>query len=249
MNQRNTEPRRHGPKGNLLLAALPAADYERLRPAMTLVALRTGAALKDSESQLRYFYFPVSGLVVLLHTQEGGRSEELAVIGNDGCVGASILLSEGKSPRRAVVQIAGHAYRVEPDAVFAEFHRGGALRFLVLRHIQALLTQISQNAVCSQHHVVEQQLCRWLLLRLDRTAASELRVTQGLIGNMLGVRRQAIARVTAKLHEAGLIEYRRGHLAVPDRDKIEAHACECYAVLRKEMNRLLSSEDPLTAQL
>jgi CRP-like cAMP-binding protein len=235
---RDAEAERHAPQDNRLLAALPAADYERLRPHLRLVPLPLGAALCESGSQLRHIYFPVSGLVSLLYTTEDGRTAEIAVVGNDGCVGVMILLGGGgQTPAREVVQIAGYAYRIDSDALLHEFHRGGPTQDLLLRYVQTLMTQISQTAVCNRHHSIEQQLCRWLLLSLDRLPTNEVRMTQHLISNMLGVRRSGIAVATKRLHDAGVIEYRRGNITVPDRAKLLARACECYAVVKKEVDR------------
>jgi len=229
---------RLSPKENYLLAALPAADFERLRGSMTPTALPLGAVLYESGSQMRDCYFPVSGLVSLLYTLEDGGTAEIAVVGNDGCVGVAILLGGGTTPSRAVVQIAGHAYRVKSEAVLAEFRSGGTTEHVLLRYIQSLMTQMSQTAVCNRHHTVEEQLCRWLLLSLDRVPSNKIDMTQELISNMLGVRRVGITEAARKLQAAGLIEYRRGQITVPDRAKLEAHACECYAVVKREMDRL-----------
>ena len=227
------------PKDNYLLAALPTADAERLQRSMMFTALPLGAVLYESGTQMRDCYFPVSGLVSLLYTLEDGGTAEIAVVGNDGCVGVAILLGGGTTPSRAVVQIAGHAYRIDSEAVLAEFRRGGPAEHVLLRYIQSLMTQMSQTAVCNRHHTVEQQLCRWLLLSLDRVPSNEIKMTQELISNMLGVRRVGITEAARKLQAAGLIEYRRGHITVPDRAKLEAHACECYAVVKRETDRLL----------
>jgi len=227
------------PKNNHLLAALPAADVARLQRSMMFTALPLGAVLYESGTQMRHCYFPVSGLVSLLYTLEDGGTAEIAVVGNDGCVGVAILLGGGTTPSRAVVQIAGHAYRIDSEAVLAEFRRGGPAEHVLLRYIQSLMTQMSQTAVCNRHHTVEQQLCRWLLLSLDRVPSNEIKMTQELISNMLGVRRVGITEAARKLQAAGLIEYRRGHITVPDRAKLEAHACECYAVVKRETDRLL----------
>jgi CRP-like cAMP-binding protein len=178
----------------------------------------------------------------LLYTLEDGGTAEIAVVGNDGCVGVAILLGGGTTPSRAVVQIAGYAYRVESEAVLAEFRRGGPAQHVLLRYIQSLMTQMSQAAVCNRHHSVEQQLCRWLLLSLDRVPSNRVDMTQELISNMLGVRRVGITEAARRLQAAGLIEYQRGHITVPDRAKLEAHACECYAAVKRETDRLQSRE-------
>jgi len=204
------------------------------------VPLPLGRVLYESGLRMRHVYFPVSGLVSLLYTLDDGGSAELAVVGNDGCLGVAILLGGSTTPTRAVVQIAGYAYEVDSATVLKEFHRAGPVQSVLLRYVQARMTQVSQTAVCNRHHTVEQQLCRWLLLSLDRIPVNEIHMTQELISNMLGVRRTGITQAARNLQKAGLIEYRRGHIKVPERAKLEAHACECYAVVRKEMDRLLS---------
>ena len=231
---------RFPPQGNRLLAAFPAASLARLAGSMTLAPMRLGEVLHESGSEIRQVYFPVSGLVSLMKTLEGGATAEVAVVGSEGCIGSVLLLSgTGPSLRRAVVQVAGYAYQARAGGILAEFDRGGTAQRLLLRYVQALMTQMSQAAVCNRHHTVEQRLCRWLLQRLDRVSLSDLYVTQELIGSMLGVRRSGVAHAVRNLQDAGIIKYRRGLVAVPDRAKLEAHACECYAVVRKETDRLL----------
>lgn len=233
------------PGGNRLLAAFPAASLGRLSRSMTLAPLRPGEVLHEPGSEIRRLYFPVSGLVSLLKTLEDGATAEVAVVGNEGCIGSVILLSgTGPSLRRAVVQVAGYAYQLRAEAILAEFDEGGAVQNLLLRYVQALMTQMSQAAVCNRYHTVEQRLCRWLLQRLDRIALSELRATQELIGSTLGVRRSGVARAVRNLQEAGIIGHRRGLIAVSDRLKLEKHACECYGVVKKETDRLLRSRLP-----
>ena len=228
------------PRGNHLLAAFPAASLERLSGSMTLAALRPGEVLHGSGSEIRQLYFPVSGLVSLLKTLEDGATAEVAVVGNEGCIGSVIFLSgTGPSLRRAVVQVPGYAYQLRAEAILTEFDGAGAVQRLLLRYVQALMTQMSQAAVCNRYHTVEQRLCRWLLQRLDRIAQSELRVTYELVGSMLGVRRSGVARAVRDLQEGGIIEHRRGLIAVSDRPKLEKHACECYGVVKKETDRLL----------
>ena len=229
------------PRENRLLAALPAEDFARLRPHMKLTALPLGRVLHESSAQVRHLYFPVSGLVSLLYTLQDGATAELAVVGNDGCVGLAILLGGGTTPSRAVVQIAGHAYQVPSAAILEEFRRQGRLQSMLLRYIQARIAQVSQVAVCNRHHSVEQQLCRWLLLSLDRVPTSDIRVTHEQVSNMLGVRRTGITQAARTLARAGLIENRRGVIEVSDRAKLEAHACECYAAIKRETDRLFSS--------
>jgi CRP-like cAMP-binding protein len=240
MLNRRTGSERHSPAQNHLLAGLSGTDYDRLRPQMQLVPLQLGKALYEPGSPLRHLYFPVAGVVSLLYTMHDGSTAEIAIIGRDGCVGVAVLLGAVSTLSRPVVQIAGHAYQIETAVILDEFHRGGPLQRLILRYVQSLMTQVSQTAVCNRHHTVEQQLCRWLLLTLDRIASNEVRMTQELISNMLGVRRSGVTQAARTLQEAGLIEYRRGHITVLDRGKLEAHACECYAVVRKETDSLLS---------
>jgi CRP-like cAMP-binding protein len=224
---------------NHLLAALPAAEYERLRLALTRVELPLGQVLFESGAPLDYVYFPCAGLVSLLHKTADGASGEVAVIGNDGCVGIAILLGGGTMPSRAIVQIAGHAWRIKPEPILEEFHRGGVLQHLLLRYVQALMAQISQTVVCNRHHSVEQQLGRWLLLSLDRIDSGEIRMTQKLLGYMLGVRRTGITEAARRLQAAGLIRHARGCITVLDRAALEARGCECYGVVSRETERLL----------
>ena len=231
-------PPRISPRENRLLAALPDDDFARLQQSMTLTGLPLGAVLYESGSQMRDVYFPVSGLVSLLYTLADGGSAEIAVVGNDGCVGIAILLGGGTTPSRAVVQIEGYAYKIASDTLLAEFHKNVQVQQLLLRYIQSLMTQMAQTAVCNRHHTVEQQLCRWLLLSLDRVPDNRVNMTQELISQMLGVRRVGVTGAARKLQEAGLIEYSRGHITVPDRAKLEAHACECYSVVKRETDRL-----------
>jgi CRP-like cAMP-binding protein len=225
---------------NHLLAALTAAELEPLLPHMTLTGLALGSVLYEPGSKMADVYFPISGVVSLLYTLEDGHTTELAIVGNDGCVGIAVLLGGATTPSQAIVQIAGYAYRISASTIVAEFHNGGATSRVLLRYVQALMTQMMQTAVCNRHHTVEQQLCRWLLLSLDRLPSNKVRMTQELISNMLGVRRSGITAAARKLQAAGVIEY-RGHITVPDRAKLEAHACECYAVVKKETDRLLGS--------
>ena len=229
----------HNPKQNRLLAALSAADYERLLPELELVPLPLGWVLYESGSQLEYLYFPTSSIVSLLYVMENGASAEIAVAGNDGLIGIALFMGGETTPSRAVVQSAGYAYRLGSNAMKGEFRRGGSLQTLLLRYTQALITQMSQTAVCNRHHSVEQQLCRWLLLSLDRLPSNELQMTQELIANMLGVRREGVTEAAGKLQADGLIHYSRGHIRVLDRVKLEARVCECYAVVKREMDRLL----------
>jgi len=224
---------------NRLLALLPKTDFERLEPHLKAVSLSLGNALYESGTQLHHVYFPVDSIVSLLYVLENGGSAEIAVVGNEGVVGVSLFMGGETTPSRAVVQIAGRAYCLDRELLMAEFVRGGELQHLLLRYTQALLTQMAQTAVCNRHHSLDQQLCRWLLLSLDRLPSNELVMTQVLIANMLGVRREGVTEAAGKLQEAGLIQYSRGHITVLDRLGIEARTCECYAVVKRESDRLL----------
>ena len=228
------------PSQNHLLAALPATEYERLAPHLERVPLLLGEVLYEPGGQLQHVYFPTTGIVSLLCVLESGASAEIAGVGNEGVIGISLFMGGDTTPSSAVVQTAGHAYRLEARRLKDEFKRGGLMQHLMLRYTQALITQVTQTAVCNRHHSVEQQLCRWLLLTLDRVATRELVMTQELVASMLGVRREGITEAAGKLKLAGLISYRRGHISVLDRSGLEARACECYAVVKKELGRLLS---------
>jgi CRP-like cAMP-binding protein len=236
----------HTPKQSHLLNALPPADYERLLPDLELVPLPLGSAVYESGKEQEYVYFPSASIVSLLYVMEDGSSAEIAVVGNEGVVGIALFMGGETTPSRAVVQSAGHAYRLKASLLKKEFERGGALQFLLLRYTQALITQMAQTAVCNRHHSVEQQLCRWLLLSLDRLPSNELTMTQELIANMLGVRREGVTEAAGKLQAAGIIEYSRGKITVQDRPKLEARVCECYAVVKRETDRLLSRKSPMT---
>jgi CRP-like cAMP-binding protein len=227
------------PTRNHLLAALPNNDFDRLTPHLRLVSLSLGEALYESGVALRNVYFPIDSIVSLLTVMTDGASAEVALVGNDGVVGVSLFMGGESTPSRAVVQSAGHAYCLRAATLKSEFTRAGAMQHLLLRYTQALLTQMAQTAVCNRHHTLDQQLCRWLLLSLDRLPSSELAMTQDLIANMLGVRREGVNDAAGKLQEAGLIHYSRGHIVVLDRLGIEARTCECYAVVKKESDRLL----------
>jgi CRP-like cAMP-binding protein len=224
---------------NSILAALPESDFERLSPHLEPVDLPLGAALYEAGSRLRQLYFPSSGIVSLLQVMADGASAEIAVVGNEGVVGIAMFMGGETTPSRAVVQSAARAYAINADVLKEEFGRGGTLQYLLLRYTQALITQMSQTAVCNRHHTVEQQLCRWLLMSIDRLGRNEdLVMTQELIANMLGVRREGVTLAASKLQEDGLIRYARGRIEVISRAKLEKRVCECYAAVKKEYERL-----------
>ncbi len=226
--------------GNHLLAALPADALERLRGALDVIPLQLGEAIYEAGVAMHHLYFPVEGIVSMLQVMEDGSSAEIAVVGNEGVVGIAMFMGgAATTPSRAVVQSAGHAYRLEGERLHSEFKRGGRLQELLLRYTQALITQMSQTAVCNRHHSIEQQLCRWLLLSLDRLPSSDLVMTQELIANMLGVRREGVTEAAGKLQQAGLIRYARGRIEVLNRAKLERRVCECYTTVKKEYDRLL----------
>jgi CRP-like cAMP-binding protein len=231
----------HDPRQNHLLAALPATDFERLQSHLKLIPLPLGEALYEPGIGLRHLYFPTNSIVSLLYVMADGASAEIAVVGNEGVIGVSLFMGGETTPSRAVVQSAGHAYRLPGQVLKEEFIRGGAMQHLLLRYTQSLLTQMAQTAVCNRHHSLDQQLCRWLLLSLDRLPTNELVMTQELIANMLGVRREGVTGAAGHLQEAGLIEYSRGRITVLDRLGLEARTCECYAVVKRECDRLLPS--------
>jgi CRP-like cAMP-binding protein len=230
----------HSPNQNHLLAALPAAELESLSSHLELAPLRLGDMLYEPGAQLQHAYFPTTSIVSLHYVMESGASAETAGVGNEGIVGISLFMGGDTTSSSAVVQTAGHAYRLERRVLLQEFKRAGALQGLLLRYTQALITQMSQTAVCNRHHSLEQQLCRWLLLTADRLPETELVMTQDLVASMLGVRREGITEAAGKLQAAGYISYRRGHITVLDRAGLETRVCECYAVVKKEMDRLLS---------
>jgi len=233
------EPVPHNPRQNHLLDALPVADYERLAAHLELIPMRLGDVLYESGDRLRFVYFPTTSIVSLLYVMEDGASAEIAVVGNEGILGISLFMGGETTPSRAVVQSAGHGFRLKAALLKNEFGRFGPTMHLLLRYTQALITQMAQTAVCNRHHSVDQQLCRWLLLSLDRLSSNELAMTQELIANMLGVRREGVTEAAGKLQEAGLIQYRRGRITVLDRPGLEARACECYQVVKTEFDRLL----------
>jgi len=227
------------PRQNGLLAALSAVELKRIRRQLELVDMPLGKILYEPGRLLEYVYFPVDCIISLLYVLENGASAEIAVVGNEGVVGISLFMGGETTPSRAIVQSAGTAYRLPAAKMMAEFTRGGTIQHLLLRYTQALITQMTQTAVCNRHHSVDQQLCRWLLLSIDRLASPELRMTQELIANMLGVRREGVTEAAGKLQHAGVISYRRGHIKVLDRTKLEGLSCECYEVVRRESARLL----------
>lgn len=232
-------PSSSDPFQNKLLAVLPNDVAGRLLPHLEPVPLALGSTLYESGGRLDHVYFPGNAIVSLLYVMESGASAEIAVVGNEGVVGIALFLGGETMPNRAVVQSAGHAFRLKSNLLQQEFNRSGAFQHLLLRYTLALLAQMAQTAVCNRHHTVDQQLCRWLLLSLDRLPANELAMTQELIANMLGVRREGVTEAAGKLQKAGLIHYSRGHITVLDRPGLEARVCECYDVVRKEFERLL----------
>jgi CRP-like cAMP-binding protein len=234
----------HSPLQNHILANLSAEDYVRLRPNLELTPMPLGWVVYEAGSRLRHTYFPTTSIVSLLYVMENGASAEIAITGNEGLIGIALFMGGESTPSRAVVQGAGHGYRLEASILKREFARGGELQHLALRYTQALITQMAQTAVCNRHHAIDQQLCRWLLLSLDRLPGRELMMTQELIANMLGVRREGVTEAAGKLQGAGLIRYRRGRITVVDRPGLEQRACECYAVVKKELDRLLPPHHP-----
>ena len=230
----------HSPNQNHLLAALPAAEFERLAPHLELVPMLLGETLYEPGSQLQHVYFPTTAIVSLLYILESGSSAEIAGVGNEGVLGISLFMGGDTTPSSAVVQTAGHGYRLPGKVLKDEFNRAGLMQRLLLRYTQALVTQMAQTAACNRHHSIEQQLCRRLLLTLDRLPTNELIMTQELVAAALGVRREGITEAAGNLQRAGFIRYRRGHISVLERSGLEAGACECYAAVKKELGRLLS---------
>ena len=228
------------PTQNLILRMLPPDDFQKMLPQLQPVELDLGHSLYESGGQLEHVYFPVQGIVSLLYVTKGGNSAELAVVGSEGMIGVSLFMGGETTPNRAVVQSRCLAYRLPAAALKTHFAEGGAMQLILLRYTQSLITQISQTAVCNLHHTVDQQLCRWLLLSLDRLPGSELQMTQELIANMLGVRRQGVTESAGKLERLGLIRYSRGMITVLDRQGIEQRVCECYSVVKQETERLLA---------
>ena len=239
MTQTSSQAKPFPPKANHLLAALPAPVFQRLEPHLEHVPLPLGWSVYEAGNRMDYVFFPTEGIVSLLYVMENGASAEIAITGNEGLIGISLFMGGESTSSRAIVQSAGQAYRLRANVLKDEFERGGALQRLLLRFTQALITQMTQTAVCNRHHTVDQQLCRWLLLSLDRLPANELSMTQELIANMLGVRREGVTAAAGNLQEAGLIQYHRGRIVVLDRPKLEERVCECYSVVKRETDRLL----------
>lgn len=227
------------PQQNHLLAALPTEVQDRLTPYLELLSLPLGKVIYESGDALRHVYFPTDSIVSLLYVMENGASAEISVVGNEGLVGVAVFMGGESTPSRAIVQSAGHAYRLRGQRFKDEFNRHGEMLHLMLRYTQALITQMAQTAVCNRHHSIDQQLCRWLLLSLDRLPSNQLTMTQELIANMLGVRREGVTDAAGKLQRLGVIEYSRGHIEVLDRPQLEQLSCECYAVVKTETDRLL----------
>ena len=230
----------HSPNQNHLLAALPTAEFERLAAHLELVPMALGEILYEPGELMRHAYFPTTAIVSLHYVMESGASAETAGVGNEGIVGVSLFMGGDTTPSSAVVQTAGHGYRLASALLKQEFVRAGLMQRLLLRYTQALITQMTQTAACNRHHSIEQQLCRWLLLTLDRVSTQELIMTQELVASMLGVRREGITEAAGNLQRAGVIRYRRGHIAVLERSGLETRVCECYATVKKELSRLLS---------
>ena len=229
----------HDPKKNHLLAALPEVEYQRWLPHLEWVGMPLGRVLYEAGGTLAHVYFPTTAIISLLYVMENGASAEIAIVGNEGIVGIALFMGGESTPSRAVVQSAGEGFRLKANVMKDEFNRAGPVLHLLLRYTQALITQMTQTAVCNRHHTLDQQLCRWLLLSLDRLSGDELAMTQELIANMLGVRREGVTEAALKLQEVGLIRYARGHITVLDRVRLQQRSCECYAVVKKEYDRLL----------
>jgi CRP-like cAMP-binding protein len=224
---------------NHLLSVLPEPERARLVPHLVPVDMPLGQVVYESGDHLRYVYFPTTSIVSLLYVMEDGASAEIAIVGNEGLIGIALFMGGETTPSRAIVQSAGAAFRLDAQILKQEFIRGGPVQRLLLRYTQALITQMAQTAVCNRHHSIDQQLCRWLLLSMDRLPSNELKMTQELIANMLGVRRSGVTEAALKLQDAGLIRYGHGHIQVLDRPGLEKRVCECYRVVKREFDRLL----------
>jgi CRP-like cAMP-binding protein len=233
-------PRTTDPTQNQILEALPPAERARLFPHLRLVEMRLGMVLYESGTALRHIYFPTDSIVSLLYVMRDGESAEIAVVGHEGAIGVALFMGGETTTSRAIVQSAGSAYGLAGNRLKQEFNRHGQMLHILLRYTQSLITQMSQTAVCNRHHTLDQQLARWLLLSLDRLPSNHLDMTQELIANMLGVRREGVTAAAGKLQDCGVIEYRRGHITVLDRPKLEQLSCECYAVVKQETDRLLA---------
>jgi CRP-like cAMP-binding protein len=237
--QEGLMPEPHDPRQNQLLAVLPQTEWQRWEPHLEPIELPLGRVLYESGRKLGHVYFPTNAIVSLLYVMEDGAPAEIAVVGREGIVGIAVYMGGESTTNRAIVQSAGRGYRLRASVLKEEFERGGPVQHLLLRYTQALITQMAQTAVCNRHHSLDQQLCRWLLLSLDRLSGNELVMTQELIANMLGVRREGVTEAAGRLQKAGLVEYHRGHIHVLDRQGLERRACECYGVVRREYDRLL----------
>jgi CRP-like cAMP-binding protein len=237
--RRTDMPKADAPEHNHLIAALPQEVMARIRPHLEFMPLTLGQVLYESGDTLRHVYFPIDSIVSLLYVMENGASAEISVVGNEGIIGVALFMGGESTPSRAVVQSAGGAYRLLGSRLKDEFNRHGELLTLMLRYTQSLITQMAQTAVCNRHHTIDQQLCRWLLLSLDRLASNQLTMTQELIANMLGVRREGVTESAGRLQKLGVIEYHRGQITVLNRLQLEGLCCECYAVVKKECDRLL----------
>jgi CRP-like cAMP-binding protein len=231
------------PRENHILDALPVEERDRLFPHLNLISMPLGKVLYESGETLKHIYFPTDSIVSLLYVMKDGASAEIAVVGNEGAIGVALFMGGETTPSRAIVQSAGSAYRLDRKRLKLEFNRHGQMLNLLLRYTQSLITQMAQTAVCNRHHSVNQQLCRWLLLSLDRLQANEVKMTQELIANMLGVRREGVTAAAGELQRAGVIRYSRGKITVLDRPKLEQLSCECYSVVKKETDRLLNAVD------
>ena len=227
------------PRDNWLLAALAAREWDRWVPHLEPVTLPLGRVLYEPGGKLPYVFFPTTAIVSLLYVMENGASAEIAVVGNEGLVGISLFMGGESTSSQAVVQAAGHGFRLQARHVMEEFNRGGPVLHLLLRYTQALITQMAQTSVCNRHHALDQQMCRWLLLTLDRLQASEVVMTQELLSTILGVRRASVSEIAGQLQKDGLIRYERGRMSVLDRPGLERRSCECYGVVKKEYDRLL----------
>ena len=234
----------HSPFQNQLLAALPEAEFKRLEPDLELVQIPLGEVLYESGCQMHYVYFPTTSIVSVMYVLDDGACAEIAVVGKEGILGISLFMGGDTTPSRAVVQSGGWGYRLKAHSMKAEFKRAGPLLYLLLRYTQALITQMTQTAVCNRHHPIEKQLCRWLLLSLDRLSGNSLTMTQDLIANNLGVRREGVTEAAGRLQRAGYIRYSRGHITVLNRPGLEERVCECYSVVKLEFDRLLSEIQP-----